>query len=104
MMGTSKRGVKQKARVEGSICSDYIGREITYFCSHYFQNCDLAGTSAPRNDPGPCNDGAQLTLSILNKHGRPGFKPTVDYLHGQVWNSVHVHILINCVEVKPYLD
>ena len=37
-MGDSKRVVKNKARVEGSICTSYLHRETTHFCSHYFNN------------------------------------------------------------------
>jgi len=44
-MGDSKRVVKNEARVEGSICTSYIHRETTYFCSHYFNNFMLS----------PCN-------------------------------------------------
>ena len=41
-MGDSKRAVKNKAQVEGSICASYIHRETTYFCSHYFNNFMLS--------------------------------------------------------------
>jgi len=41
-MGDSKRAVKNKAWVEGSICASYIQRETTYFCSHYFNNFMLS--------------------------------------------------------------
>ena len=30
--------MKNKARVEGSICSSYLHNETTHFCSHYFNN------------------------------------------------------------------
>ena len=33
-MGDSKRSIKNKARVEGSIYASYLHRETTYFCSH----------------------------------------------------------------------
>jgi len=32
-MGESKRYIKNKARVEGSICATYLHRETIYFCS-----------------------------------------------------------------------
>ncbi|XP_059292865.1 uncharacterized protein LOC132046299 [Lycium ferocissimum] len=37
-IGKSKRGVKQKHRVEGSICESYLAKETTHFCSYYFGN------------------------------------------------------------------
>jgi len=41
-MSNSKRAVKNKAQVEGSICASYAYREMTYFCSHYFNNFMLS--------------------------------------------------------------
>jgi len=41
-MGNSKRAVKNKGRVEGSICASYIHRETTYFYSYYFNNFMLS--------------------------------------------------------------
>ena len=36
-MGRFKRTVKNRARVEGSICQAFLEKEMSYFCSHYFQ-------------------------------------------------------------------
>ena len=33
-----KQARKNKARIEGSICTSYIYRETTHFCSDYFNN------------------------------------------------------------------
>ena len=51
MMGAYKRAVTQKARVEGSISTDYLGREITYLCSYYFKTLNLVSSFGLRNDP-----------------------------------------------------
>ena len=101
-MGRYKRAVTQKARVEGSICSDYLSREISYFCSHYFKTFNLVPSSGLRNDPGgsvPC-----CSLSIFNKRGRPGGSSHECYLTLEEMTSAHVHVLINTNEVKPYLE
>jgi len=59
------------AHVEGSICTFYLYREITYFCSHYFKSVSLLGNTTFRNDPwrDPNNE-VHYTLSILNRCGR----------------------------------
>ena len=41
-MGDSKQVVKNKTRVEGSICASYLHCETTLFCSHYFKNFMLS--------------------------------------------------------------
>jgi hypothetical protein len=103
-MGDSKRSVKNKARVEGSICTSYLHRETTYFCSHYFKTFSLLPTTSFRNDPRSGHDGVVPALSILSKCGHPSGKPKDHWLTDKEWESAHVHVLINCDEVKPYLE
>jgi len=50
-LGDSKRSIKNKARIEGSICASYIHRETTYYCSHYFKSYMLSVQSS-RNEMG----------------------------------------------------
>ena len=40
-MGYAKRSVKNKARVEGSICASYLHRETTHFCSACIDSDDV---------------------------------------------------------------
>ncbi|KAI5421420.1 hypothetical protein KIW84_045016 [Lathyrus oleraceus] len=103
-MGVSKRAVTNKARVEGSICSDYIHRETNYFCSHYFNSFRLLPTINLSNKPHLDNDDILPTMSILQSGGRPSGKSRKYFLSDKEWKSSHVHVLINCDEVKPYLD
>lgn len=44
------------------------------------------------------------TLSIFNQIGRPSGQPQVHWLSDTEWKSAHVHVLINCNEVKRYLN
>jgi hypothetical protein len=103
-MGDSKRSVKNKARVEGSICTGYLHRETTYFCSHYFKTFNLLPSTSLRNNPQSDHDNVHPALSILSKCGRPSGKSQVYWLIDDEWKSAHVHVLINCDEVKPYLE
>jgi len=100
-MGDSKQSIKNRAQVEGSICSSYIHRETTYFYSHYFKSYMLSSRSS-RNEMGVETN--QPSLSIFNQPTRPSGKPLIHWLTQREWDSVHVHVLINCKEVKPYLD
>ncbi|XP_058784830.1 uncharacterized protein LOC131659691 [Vicia villosa] len=101
-MGDSKRSVKNKARVEGSICAHYLHRETSHFCSHYFKHLMLT----PRIIRNPVNvsERSQFTLSVFGLPGRPSGKKGVHWLTQQEMQSAHVHVLINCVEVKPFLE
>ncbi|KAI5388881.1 hypothetical protein KIW84_074513 [Lathyrus oleraceus] len=73
-MGVSKRAVTNKARVEGSICIDYIHRETNYFCSHYFNSFRLLPTTNLSNNPCSDNDDILPTMSILQSGDRPSGK------------------------------
>ena len=102
-MGDSKRSVKNKARVEGSICASYLHRETTHFCSHYFNNFMLSPRNI-RNDIAIETERHPPTLSVFDQQGRPSGKELVHWLTDQEKDSAHVHVLINCAEVKPYLE
>jgi len=41
-MGDSERSLKNKSKVEGSICASYLHRETRYFCSHFFNSFMLS--------------------------------------------------------------
>ena len=102
-MGDSKRSVKNKARVEGSICSSYLHRETTYFCSYYF-NRSLLSPRNRRNEVVADCERHPLALSVFCLPGRHGGGESSRWLTDEEFNSAHVHVLINCTEVKPYLE
>ena len=100
-MGDSKRSIKNRAKVEASICASYIHRETTYFCSHYFKSYMLSLRSS-RNERGVETN--QSSFSIFNQPTRPFDKSSIHWLTQREWDSVHIHVLINCQEMKPYLE
>ena len=80
-----------------------IHRETSYFCSHYFNNFIFS----------PCNVRNQIAieakrhppmLSVFDKQGRSSGKELIHWLTNDEKDLAHVHVLINCVEVKPYLE
>ena len=102
-MGDSKRAMKNKARVEGSICTSYIHRETTYFCSHYFNNFMLLSRNV-RNQIAIEAERHPPMLSVFDQQGHPSGKELFQWLTDDEKDSTHVHVLINCAEVKPYLE
>ncbi|KAK2454153.1 hypothetical protein QL285_001747 [Trifolium repens] len=102
-MGDSKRSVKNRAKVEGSICAAYLHRETIHFCSHYFKDT-LLGRPIGRNESRNKSFIHPLTLSVFNLSGRHTGSEKVDFPGQKVLQSAHVHVLINCTEVQPYLE
>ncbi|PNX62077.1 hypothetical protein L195_g052788, partial [Trifolium pratense] len=105
-MGYAKRAVKNKARVEGSISATYLHRETIHFCSHYFKDTLLPTSS--RNEAvtsgGERRNDHSFTLSVFNLPGRYAGMEKKCFPGDVVLKSAHVHVLINCIEVQPYLD
>ncbi|CAK8530196.1 unnamed protein product [Lathyrus sativus] len=101
-MGDSKRSVKNKAKVEGSICAHYLHRETSHFCSHYFNH--LMVTPRIIRNEFDVNKRSQFTLSIFSLLGSPSGKKNVHWLAQKELQSAHVHVLINYIEVRPYLE
>ena len=104
-LGKLKKMVKNKARVEGSICEAYLYMETTYFCSYYFEShVPSMRTRCRQNEYELHDEGVQPTLSIFEPQGRSAGKPGKRYLNEQEYKAAHLHILLNCVEVEPYIE
>ena len=96
--------VKNKARVEGSICNAYLVEEASTFFSYYFEpHVQSRTATAPRNDEGELPSEEKLVLSICNSPGRKFGKVRTRYLTDQEWAVATNYILLNCEEVQPYI-
>lgn len=76
-------------------------RNSTFF-SHYFNHMIL--TSRIIKNEVHFSERSQFTISVF---GRPDLhfgKTSVPWLSEKEMKSAHVHVLIKCVEVKPYLE
>ncbi|BAT81822.1 hypothetical protein VIGAN_03171100 [Vigna angularis var. angularis] len=102
-MGYAKRSVKNKARVEGSICASYLHRETTHFCSHYFKHFMLTPQSS-KNEVDIEIESLTTTLSVFDQPSRHSGRESTHWLSDEELRSAHVHVLINCNEVEPYLQ
>ena len=99
-----KKKIRQKARVEGSICKAYLEEESSFFSSHYFSNdVNLSFVSIPRNDEAVEHDSSQTMLSIFRQHGRPAGKCVEIWLSDKDYNVAHTYVLLNCAEVAPFV-
>ena len=97
-----KKKVKNKARVEASICNAYIVEEVTIFASCYFEPHVLCKRRrAGRNDEGSIDHNCKA-FSIFNYLDRSSGACQFRYLTGKEFHATHIYILLNCLEVKPY--
>jgi hypothetical protein len=57
-----------------------------------------------RNDDGGQDDIVQHTLSIFNHSGRFAGNRKSRYLDDKELDAAHLHILLNCEEVQPFIE
>ena len=103
-MNHLKKKIRQKARVEGSICKSYLEEEASFFFSHYFsEDVNLSFVTAPRNEEAVEQEFSQTMLSIFRQHGRPAGKCVEIWLSDKDYNVEHTYVLLNCAEVAPFV-
>ena len=79
--------VKNKARVEGSICEAYLNSEISNFCSHYFDpEVDTRPKRLRRNEV-LCGPEFPNQLSIFIPNGKTIGKASVRGLSSKEYNA-----------------
>ena len=96
--------VQNKARPEGLICEVYINLETSQFCTYYFTcNVQCMRNRNKRNEDEGEQDDIQPTLSVFRLQGRPSGRVTPWWLIDEEYNVAHLHVLLNCEEVQPYI-
>lgn len=87
--------VTNKARVEGSIVEATIVKEISTFCSHYFEEKPRNGKQrVTKSNP---NLGG---LSIFDNPGRARGKENRIVLDDKDYKAAHYYVLHNCPEIR----
>ena len=67
-----KKIVKNKAKVEGSICNAYLVEEASNLCSYYFKlHVYTKARRVPHNDDGGDVEEVVGNISIFKHPGRP---------------------------------
>ena len=99
-----KNNVRNKAKVEGSICNAYLVEEASSFCAYYFEpHINTRHRRVPRNVE--CGvDVIEGMLSVFKPLGRPFGRGTKRLLTEEESRAAHQYILLNCEEVKPYIE
>ena len=101
-IGGFKRTVKNRVKVKGSICQAYISKEISNFCSYYFESCvQSRRTRVTWNDDGG-ESLSKPTLSVFNQPGHAARRCKDRWLTGNEWKSTHLRILLNCDEMESF--
>ena len=100
-----KKTVKNRSRVEGSICEAYLVQEMANFCSVYFEpDVPSIRTRVHRNEFMNLDDNSrEPSLSIFISAGRTTGKCTDRWLTDREVAAAQLHVLLNCDEVKPAL-
>ena len=105
MLNKLKKMVKKKARPEGSICEAYLVLETTHFCSYYFEPHVQCSTSrVGRNEDDVEDDTIQPILSIFNLPGHLSGSHKRRYLNDKEYDAARLCILLNCFEVRSYIE
>ncbi|WMV51070.1 hypothetical protein MTR67_044455 [Solanum verrucosum] len=103
-IGKSKRGIKNKHRVEGCMVQVYLAKERSHFCSYYFDDYVSSLRNRPNRHDVAGNDPAVQSLSIFNQPGKGSKRRTLHKLTEKEKKSVELHVLLNCPEVQPFLE
>ena len=100
-LGKLKSYVRNKAWPEGSIAEGYIGDEVLYFCSRYFDDLETAFNRPPRvND---CPEPAPTSGEFIPRVGKPVGATENFKLTATEKFQAHRHVLINCTQVEPFI-
>ena len=104
-MHTLKMKVRNKARVEGSICEAYLLEVISNFSSMYFEpQVRTRLTRPPRNDEGGDDLSDDNRLSIFKTPGRAFGSSWYRMLEDRELEAAELYILLNCAETEPYIE
>lgn len=99
--------VKNKARVEGSIANVYLVREVSYFCSHYFEeHVYNRARNVPRNDPQLRPSGEELSednFTIFKTPRRLQGKMRTRRLTLDEQKVAHYYVIFNSPQIDPYI-
>lgn len=104
---TLKDKVKNKARVEASICEAYLVEEATTFASYYYPDERYSSRirdRVPRNDDGGGESVNEQRILIFNYSGKTMGRSRTQWLDDQDLQALSLYIVQNCEAVTPYLE
>ena len=99
-----KKNAKNKSQPESSMVMCYLIYEIQMFGSHYIE-LTLPATILMRPQNGiPNHPTFSSMLSVFQMKGPPFGCARKRYLTPEEYKAAHLHVLLNCGEVQPYLQ
>ncbi|XP_073275513.1 uncharacterized protein [Primulina huaijiensis] len=99
-----KNTVRNKARVEGSICNAYLVKEASIFCQYYFNETSTARGRKRRQHQATYEDtGSTEMLSIFRSRGRKIGAGRSRWLTADEYQELATYILLNCEEITPFV-
>lgn len=99
-----KKYVRNRSRPEGSIAEGYIIEECLSFCSMYLSDgVELKRTRIGRHadDPGIV---PREGLPLFVERGRSIESGHEFRLMEAEWERAHTHVLMNCPQIRQYLE
>ncbi|XP_058787440.1 uncharacterized protein LOC131661819 isoform X1 [Vicia villosa] len=103
-LGHLKSYVRNKAQPEGSIAEGYLAEEVLTFCSQYIDDIETRINRPSRVDDYPDERDSSHRSTIFPPIGRAvGAFSTFD-LSTMEKTQAHRYVLLNCPQVKPYID
>lgn len=99
-----KKKVRNRARVEGSICEAYLIQETSNFCSLYFEpDVQTKLNRVQRNDDGGYV-GDNTKLHVFRYPCRPFGKSKEMLLNEDDFKVAERYVLLNCSEIMPFVE
>ncbi|KAI3751293.1 hypothetical protein L2E82_22347 [Cichorium intybus] len=107
-LGSIKRTIRNKARIEGSIVESYLVNELANYCSLYFKSTiETRHNREPRNFAPEhlsfSSIDSRLSVFVFPSQRLFAKGGTRRLMDDQELHKVHTYILLNCVEVHPYV-
>ncbi|XP_073137491.1 uncharacterized protein [Henckelia pumila] len=104
-LSTLKKTVRNKARVEGSICNAYLVKEASIFCQHYFsESIKTREMMTMRNRTSVVNEGVTDTISVFKVVGRSIGASKSRNLQDNEYHSLATYMLLNCAETRSFVQ
>ena len=99
-----KKKIEQQACPKGLITEAYLEAERTFFASYYFgSNVPSMHSRCRRNENGDEYNDHFPTQSVFEPQGTTIGRKRSRYLTDAEYIATHLHVLLNCNEVKSYI-
>ena len=96
--------MRNRAQPEGSIAEGYIAEEVLTFCSQYIEGIETRINRPARVDDYPDDRDSLHLHSMFPPMGRVVGAFSTFELSAIEKSQAHRYVLLNCPQVKPYIE